>query len=109
LIDFSQSTESASVQQAPLVLLSPPPNTTYRIDPAFDPAAQQLKIQAAAGQGISQVEIWLDGSLLTTLTSPPYETWWSLTAGEHHLWAQGRNANGEIVKSGEVTINVLPQ
>jgi hypothetical protein len=109
LIDYSQASENASVQQAPLVLLSPPPNSTYRIDPTFDPAAQQLKIGVAVGQGVSQVEIWMDGSLLTTLSSPPYETWWSLAAGQHDLWAQARNASGEIVKSAEVTITVLPQ
>ena len=89
-----------------LILLSPHPNTVYRIDPNFDSAAQQLKIEVAVGQGISQVELWVDGTLLTTLSSPPYQAWWTLSAGEHRFWAEGVNANGERVKSEMVTITV---
>ena len=107
LIDYSQALENTSAQGNQLVLLSPPPNTTYRIDPNFDTSAQQLQIQAAAGQGISQIEIWMDGSILTTLSSPPYQTWWTLSVGEHHFWAQGVNANGETLKSDVVTITVI--
>jgi penicillin-binding protein 1C len=107
LIDYSQALENSSAQQNQLVLLSPPPNTIYRIDPKFDPSAQQLEIEVAAGQGISQIEFWVDGSILTTLSSAPYQTWWSLSVGEHHFWAQGVNANGETVKSAIVTITVI--
>jgi penicillin-binding protein 1C len=109
LIDFSQALENTSVQQNQLVLLSPPPNTTYRIDPNFDLSSQQLQIEVAAGSGLSQVTIWLDGNILTTLSSPPYRTWWSLSAGEHRFWGQGVNANGETVKSDVVIITVIKQ
>jgi len=106
-IDYSQALENTSAQGNQLVLLSPPPHTIYRIDPNFDASAQQLQIQAAGGQGISQIEIWIDGSILTTLSSPPYQTWWTLSVGEHHFWAQGVNATGETLKSDEVTITVV--
>jgi hypothetical protein len=106
LADFAPA-GNASQQPDQLILLSPPPNTTYRIDPSFDLASQQLQIEVAAGGGISQVTVWLDGNLLTTLSTPPYETWWTLSAGEHHFWAQGVNATGEMVKSDVVTIKVL--
>jgi hypothetical protein len=58
-------------------------------------------------QGISQVTIWVDGNLLTTLSSPPYQAWWTLSTGEHRFWAQGVNVNGEAIKSDVVTIVVL--
>jgi hypothetical protein len=90
-----------------LVLLSPHPDTTYRIDPNFDPASQQIQIEVAVGQGISQVTLWVDGNLLTTLSSPPYQAWWTLSVCEHLFWAEGVNANGEIAKSETVTITVL--
>ncbi len=80
---------------------------TYRIDPNFDPASQQIQIEVAVGQGISQVTIWVDGNLLTTLSSPPYQAWWTLSTGKHHFWAEGVNENGEIVKSDVVTITVV--
>jgi hypothetical protein len=107
LTDFAQTQSNISGQPDQLILLSPHPNTTYRIDPNFDPASQQLQIEVAAGGEISQVTIWVDGNLLATLSSPPYQAWWSLSAGEHQFWAQGVNTSGEIVKSDVVTITVL--
>jgi membrane carboxypeptidase/penicillin-binding protein PbpC len=107
LSDYSQTPQTGSEGQGELVLLSPPPNTTYHIDPNFDLSSQQVQIDVAAGQGISQVTIWMDGNSLTTLSSPPYQTWWALAPGEHHVWAQGRKANGEIVKSDVIRITVL--
>jgi hypothetical protein len=108
LTDYIQaSTVSGEVDQ--LILLSPQPNTTYRMDPDFDASAQQLPIKAAVGQGISQITIWVDGNQFTALPSPPYEVWWSLSAGDHRVWAQGVNANGELIKSEVVTITVVSQ
>ncbi len=109
LTDFSQGTDNISEQENQLVLLSPHPKTTYRIDPNFDLASQQLQIEAAARQGISQVTIWVDGNLLTTLSSPPYQAWWTLSTGEHRFWVEGVNANGETVKSDMVTIMVVSE
>jgi penicillin-binding protein 1C len=106
LTDFAQGENLVSQQPDQLILLSPPPNTTYRVDPNLDLASQQLQIEAEAGAGISQITIWIDGTLLTTLSSPPYQAWWTLSAGEHQFWAQGLNANGETVKSEAVTITV---
>ena len=107
LADFSQAAEDVPGQENQLVLLSPYPNTIYRIDPDFDPSAQQLQIEVAAGQGISHVTLWVDGNVLTTLSSPPYQAWWSLSTGEHRIWAEGVKANGESVKSEVLTITVL--
>jgi len=116
LSDYSSATlDSGSLlpnsrEQSPdptLVLLSPHTNTTYRIDPNFDPASQQIQIEVAAGQGISQVTIWVDGNLLTASSSPPYQAWWTLSAGEHRFWAEGVDANGKRVKSEMVAITVV--
>ena len=117
LTDYSQPSAALSSVGLPpkfgeqaseeLVLLSPPPNTTYRLDPNFDLSAQQIQIQVAAGSGISQVKIWVDGNMLTTLTSAPVEAWWTLAVGEHRFWAEGMNVNGETVKSAVVTITVV--
>ncbi len=106
LSDYSQTSENVSQQENQLVLLSPRPNTAYRIDPNFDPASQQIQIEIAAGEGISQVTIWADGNLLATFSSPPYQAWWTLSAGEHRFWAEGMDANGQRVKSEIVTIIV---
>jgi penicillin-binding protein 1C len=118
LIDYSQALDSGSlltplIEQHPdskgLVLLSPHANITYRMDPNFDPSAQQIQIEVAVGAGISNVTIWLDGNVLTTLSSAPYQTWWSLSAGEHHFWVEGVSATGGNIKSDVVTITVLAE
>ena len=106
LADYSQTTENISQQENQLVLLSPHPNTVYRIDPNLDLSIQQIKIEVAAGQGISQVTIWVDGNLLTTLSPPPYQAWWTLSTGDHRFWAEGVDANGETVKSDVITITI---
>ena len=107
LTDYSQVAENISAGENELVLISPRPNMTYRIDQNFNPSAQQLQIEVAAGNGISQVTIWVDGKLFTTLPSAPYQVWWTLAAGEHHFWVEGLNAKGVAVRSDVVTIGVL--
>ena len=110
LSDYSQATldsGSSLPNNSSLILLSPHADTTYRIDPHLDMSSQQLQIEAAVGQGISQATIWVDGNLLTTFSSPPYQAWWTLSAGEHRFWVQGVNTNGEIMKSEIVAITVV--
>jgi hypothetical protein len=107
LTDYAQVNRNVSGLSNQLVLLSPHPNTTYRIDPNFDPSAQQLQIEAAAAEGISQVTIWVDGNPFIALSSPPYQAWWSLTMGEHQFWAQGTNSKGELFRSDVVVITVV--
>ena len=107
LADYSRAENTLSQSESQLVLLSPPANTTYRIDPTFDASAQQLKIEAAAGAGISEVMIWVDGNPLMNLSTAPYQAWWPLSTGEHTFWVQGVDADGEIIKSGTVVITVI--
>jgi len=105
LVDLQQNTES--IQANSLTLISPTPNTTYRITPDLDLSAQELSVEAVAGQSFSKVTIYVDGNILAALSNPPYQTWWTLSAGTHDFWAEGTTANGESVTSGHVTINVL--
>jgi penicillin-binding protein 1C len=103
-------TSSANSSQGTVIsILSPRPNTTYRLDPNFDQSAQQLLVEAAAGQGITDVTLWVDGNLLATLDAAPYQAWWPLTAGEHRFWAQGVTATGETVTSETVMITVVSE
>jgi membrane carboxypeptidase/penicillin-binding protein PbpC len=108
LADLKQGANVASVQADSLALISPAPNTTYRIAADFDPAAQQLSVEAVAGQGVTQVRIYADGRLLTPTGGLPYQAWWTLSAGQHRFWVSGVGANGETVTSEVVTIVVLP-
>ncbi|MGA7194543.1 MAG: hypothetical protein WBW94_13020, partial [Anaerolineales bacterium] len=81
--------------------------TTYRITPNLDLSAQQLSVEAVAGQSFSKATIYVDGNMLATFSNPPYQTWWTLSVGQHQFWVEGINANGETIKSDVVTINVI--
>ncbi|MFZ1041310.1 MAG: penicillin-binding protein 1C [Anaerolineales bacterium] len=106
LVDFEQNNDSAD-QTNSLALISPTPNTTYRITPKLDLAAQQLSVEVVASQSFSKVTIYADGRPLQTFSAAPYQTWWTLSAGEHQFWAEGLTSNGETIKSDAVTITVV--
>lgn len=103
LADFQPSTGNET--QA-LIISSPAPNSTYVLYSHLDPATQQIPIQVLAGQDISQVTVWVDGNLIAALSQEPYEAWWQLSIGEHHIWAEAVNGNGERIKTNVVMVNV---
>jgi len=103
LADLSRGAPLA--EQPLLALLSPPSGAIYRFDPLFDPAAQQLLIEAA-GSGLAQVTLWVDEQPLATFSAAPYRAWWPLTPGEHRIRASGMTIHGEEVHSAEAVIQV---
>ena len=106
LVDFKQNNDSAN-QTNSLALISPTPNTTYRITPNLDLSAQQLSVEAVASQSFSKITIYVDGKVLATFSDPPYQTWWTLSAGNHQFWMEGVKNNGETFKSDIAGITVL--
>ena len=90
-----------------LTLTSPIDNTTYRITPNLDLSAQQLSFSAPTVPGLVQMIFFVDGISLATLSSPPYQVWWTLSLGEHRFWVQGVMTDGETVKSNVVTVVVV--
>lgn len=90
-----------------LTLTSPIDNTTYRLTPDLDLSAQQISFATLTDSSFKQVTFFVDGTALTTLTTPPFQTWWTLSLGRHHFWAEGLTAGGEILKSNEAVITVV--
>jgi hypothetical protein len=89
-----------------LRLISPLNNATYRIDPSFDLSVQQLLLEAE-GQGYSEVSFYVDGILVASVSESPYQTWWVLSEGRHRFRAEAMDLAGTLVKSQEVTIEVV--
>ena len=90
-----------------LSLISPVDNTTYRITPDLDLSAQQVAFSALVDSGFAQITFFVDGVTLTTLSTPPYQIWWTLSLGEHRFWVEGVKTSGEVKKSNVVTIVVV--
>jgi penicillin-binding protein 1C len=105
LADLKQRADA--VQANSLILISPTPNTTYRITAEINAAAQQLSVEAAAAQGFDKLILYADGTPLQVFSRPPYQAWWALSAGTHQFWAVGITARGETAKSDVVTITVV--
>ena len=68
--------------------------------------AQKLRFTAVSNTSFSQITLWLDDEPLATLTEPPFETWWTLSTGQHTAWAEGRDSSGRQVTSSTITFEV---
>lgn len=92
---------------APIHLISPDPQTKYRLTTAVPAAAQKLPVEAVAAAHMQTITLWLDDAPLATLTSPPYRVWWPLTPGVHTMWAEGVDEGGTAVQSERITFEVF--
>ncbi len=108
LSDFLPA-DSGSSSAAPITLISPRPNTTYRLVDTFEQTAQQLPVEAIVGQGLTEVSFWVDGTLLAAFSTAPYRTWWLLAVGEHQFHAEAVRADGTRFTSESVTITVVTE
>lgn len=104
LSDFSSQPSASHL--AELTLISPDPGDTYRISDQVALSVQQIPVEVLAGQGITQISLWVDGRQLKIFDAPPYRLWWALAAGAHEFQARGVNVDGQTVTSGSVQITV---
>ncbi len=100
------SVQPAAVQPGELAMISPEPDTTYRISDKLTLSDQQLPIETAPGQGVTGISLWVDNQQLGSCASVPYLLWWQLSVGTHQFWAQGVSADGQAVKSNVIQITV---
>ena len=105
--DFTSSESGTSSSAAPITLISPRPNTTYRLVDTFDQNAQQLPVEAIVGQGMRDVTFWVDGRQLASFSASPYRAWWPLSLGEHRFHVEAVNGDGVRYSSQTVTITVV--
>lgn len=91
-----------------LLILSPDPQTVYRISSTLPLDAQKIRIAIAGPGELRDVTIYLDGAPLITLQGPPFETLWALQVGQHTLYATGIAAGGEELVSQTVQFTVKP-
>jgi penicillin-binding protein 1C len=106
---FEGTTSSAGFSSTSVRLISPDPETIYRISSALPLESQQLRLEATGDANVSQITFWVDGAQFATLTEPPYEAWWPLATGQHRAWAVGRDASGERLASDPIIFEVLGQ
>jgi 1A family penicillin-binding protein len=106
------NTASQRVAQAeagpPLLMTGPDQGAIFRIDPGLPRESQRILVAARPGAGarLAQVTLLVDGRPLATFGGTPYQVFWELEPGLHTFWAEGVDASGQAVRSGEVRIEV---
>ncbi len=106
----SQAAHGESISStASLRMVSPADHSVYRLTPNLASNVQRIHLAAASQASLSQVTLWLDGQEIASFSgTPPYETWVELTPGEHQVWAEAQQEDGNRVESQRVTFMVEP-
>ena len=91
-----------------LVLNSPDQGASYRIVKGMSLEHQKIKVAlyAACDAQVKTVTMLVDGEPFAHLTSPPFETFWTLSPGGHSFSAIALDAWGNKLRSNEVLITV---
>lgn len=95
---------SASADSAP-----PTASITAPFDAAAVSDAITISALASDNEGVSRVELFVDGKLLVTKTSAPYSFTWDTTTvsnGTHWLYARAYDAAGNYGTAGTTTVSV---
>ncbi|MDH3532895.1 MAG: Ig-like domain-containing protein, partial [Gammaproteobacteria bacterium] len=107
---------SSGSGSAPPARMQPPPDTTApTVSAVAAPAAAtvnrivSLSVTASDNVGVTEVRFFVDGTLLGSDTSSPYEIDWdtgSAADGDHVLSAEAEDAAGNVSQSGDITVTV---
>ncbi len=95
-------------QPATLALISPDPNSIFRLSDGMPGDLQQVRL-AARPLGATpprEVTFLVNGRPVGRSTRLPYETWWTLQPGAHHIAAVALDAGGQQVTSEGIWIEV---
>ena len=106
LLAGAASAPTSQSSETGLVMLAPAGGAVYTLTSKLPLQDQQLRIEAAGGRLTGPVSIFLDGVRLAQAAAPPYQAWWTLALGQHHIWAQAQDSSGKTITSPIVEISV---
>jgi len=91
-----------------LVLSSPDQGGIYRIVKGMPLEHQKIKVAlyVACDAPVRTVTMLVDGRPLAGLTTPPFETFWTLSPGTHSFSAIALDASGNKLSSNGISITV---
>ncbi|MDW8215770.1 MAG: penicillin-binding protein, partial [Roseiflexaceae bacterium] len=95
-------TNVSSRQSPPLLITSPAHGAVFAVSPGVPVERQRIAITAGATMDIEGVTIFVNGE---PVAAAP-RVFWQLQPGIHRAWAEGRDADGQIVRSPIVEFEV---
>ncbi len=107
--DISAMSQPPQFDDVTPYLTSPDHRGVYRLSRELPPEHQQLRIAAvcpACALG-DELQVWANGMLLHTWTSPPYQLLWPLVEGEHAFAVIYHPLDENPVESEHVEITVI--
>lgn len=109
LADLTADTgpSQSPLSSTPLILLSPPANSVYKITPNLPQDMQRIQLEAATDLEVQEVQFWIDGIQIATVNEPPFQAWWMLEPGSHQVWAQAVTQDGEMILTQPVSFEVV--
>ncbi|MBN1310073.1 MAG: PBP1A family penicillin-binding protein [Anaerolineae bacterium] len=105
---FDAQTVLEDTADAWLMVITPDPQTIYRISSTIPLDAQKIRIVVAGTSDLDSVTIYLDDELLAAFDEPPFEVLWILRTGTHTIYATGTTVGGEELASEVVQFTVKP-
>jgi hypothetical protein len=109
LADYQNTEQSPVDQSSALVFLSPTNQATYRITKGLDPDSQRLSITLLTDPSIVQVSIFIDGEIISSIATYPFQIWWPVQKGNHQIWVEGTTVQGETITSEIIEIEVIEE
>jgi hypothetical protein len=104
-------TASVTVNVNNAVVVDTIPPTVSITTPAngsvVNPRSQQISVSATDNVGVTQVTIYIDGTLKATLTTAPYNYTWNtrrVSSGQHTITAKAWDAAGNVGQAAPVTV-----
>ncbi len=94
--------------QGGLALISPDPNSVFRLSAGMPAGLQQVRLAARPLSATlpSQVTFLVDDQPVGQATRLPFETWWTLQPGPHYVTAVAVDADGQSLASEGIWIEV---
>jgi membrane peptidoglycan carboxypeptidase len=96
------------LQPATLALISPDPNSVFRLSAGMPGELQQVRLAARPlGAALpAEVTFLVNGQAAGRATRLPFEAWWTLEPGAHHITAVALDADGQRISSEGIWIEV---
>ena len=96
--------------QAAVQITRPDNGTIYRVTPQTPIETQQIPVQAIVADGVSfqVLRILIDDRVIGAFTASPARAWWTLELGTHTITAQVVDAQGRVIESKPIRIEVTP-
>ncbi len=97
-----------NLQPATLALISPDPNSVFRLAAGMPAELQQVRLAARPLSATlpSEVTFLVNGQPVGRATHLPFETWWTLQPGAHRIEAVALDAAGQQIASEGIWIEV---